>query len=170
MENGWIKYDPSQMWGLVLYHTKPCSSSVMHSSRGANVLALFRKIHLCFDFARLCITMPQELLNKTCVSPCTYESGHTSRMCCITISNSAKVNLIIKVIKNTISCVFKSSWANLAHELFVIPDFLSWWPRKVNPCIAVHPMNTKYGWIKHFHSSHYYLISCLTELSVWSNP
>lgn len=31
-------------------------------------------------------------------------------------------------------------------------------------------MNTKYGWIKHFHSSHYYLISCLTELSVWSNP
>lgn len=85
------------------------------------------------------------------------------------ISNSAKVTATISAIKNTISCVFRRR-TNLAHELFVILDFLSWWPRKVNPCIAVHPMNTKYGWIKHFHSSHYYLISCLTELSVWSNP
>lgn len=88
-------------------------------------------------------------------------------MFCISIE--AKVNSSIKAIKNTISCVFRRR-NNLAHELFVILDFLSWWPCKVNPCIAVHPMNTKYGWIKHFHSSHYYLISCLTELSVWSNP
>lgn len=83
--------------------------------------------------------------------------------------NSAKANAAIKAIKNTINRVFRRQTI-LAHELFAILDSLSRWPCKVNPCIAVHPMNTKYGWIKHFHSSHYYLISCLTELSVWSNP
>lgn len=50
------------------------------------------------------ITMSQELHNWSpfhSISVCQFSA------CCITIFNSAKVNLTIKVIKNTISCVFK---------------------------------------------------------------
>lgn len=61
--------------------------------------------HLKFsrDIAAESITMSQELHNTTpffCIRI-------RLLMCCITIFNSAKVNLIIKAIKNTISCVFK---------------------------------------------------------------
>lgn len=124
-----------------------------------------------------CVSVAPKARNSSLISAslCNCVTKHTGRptslvappMLCISIQ--AKVNSTIKAIKNTISRVLRRL-TDLAHELFVILDFLSWWPCKVNPCIAVHPLNTKYGWIKHFHSSHYYLISCLTELSVWSNP
>lgn len=119
-----------------------------------------RRLKTPIRFPPVCATAQQNTI-------WTYQSGGPAHVLHFQFSQSELDNQ--SNLKHNRLC-FQERRANLAHELFVILDFLSWWPRKVNPCIAVYPMNTKYGWIKHFHSSHYYLISCLTELSVWSNP